>query len=432
MKKCLFALAALSLLMACTPEENGALSVEANLAPSVTVEAKNISAISAVLAGKANLGSTVASDMKVGFQYSKSAGILPSNSTTIEASDADASYNYTAAITGLDPETKYYFRSFVRQNGQDTYGETKEFTTKDVASLLETRDASGVEATKATLNAKLDLADIKYKDLAYGFLWGSSESALSTDYKCAEISDNAISAPLTGLSHKTQYWYKAYVKLDSQTFYGEVKTFTTDVLPEKVDMGIKTSDGKTLYWSTRNLCKSGFVNSPEDYGDYYAWGETEPKENYSWSTYKFGTSSSGPFSKYNTISSYGSIDNKTVLEPEDDVASVKLGGKWRMPTDAEWTELRTKCTWTWTTNYNGTGVTGRIVTATNGNSIFLPAAGYRDDASLYSAGFFGYSWSSSLNAVSPDNALTVGFESVGVSGYNNHRCDGHSVRPVTE
>ena len=106
MKKCLFALAALSLLMACTPEENGALSVEANLAPSVTVEAKNISAISAVLAGKANLGSTVASDMKVGFQYSKSAGILPSNSTTIEASDADASYNYTAAITGLDPETK--------------------------------------------------------------------------------------------------------------------------------------------------------------------------------------------------------------------------------------------------------------------------------------------------------------------------------------
>jgi hypothetical protein len=94
---------------------------------------------------------------------------------------------------------------------------------------------------------------------------------------------------LTGLSHKTQYWYKAYVKLDSQTFYGEVKTFTTDVLPEKVDMGIKTSDGKTLYWSTRNLCKSGFVNSPEDYGDYYAWGETEPNENYSWSTYKFGT-----------------------------------------------------------------------------------------------------------------------------------------------
>ena len=147
------------------------LSVEANLATSVTVEAKNVSAISAVLAGKANLSSTVASDLKVGFQYSKSASILPSNSTTIEATDADANYNYTTPITGLEPATKYYFRSFVRQNGQDTYGETKEFTTKDVTSLLETRDASGVEAAKAMLNAKLDLTDVLYNSLAYGFLW---------------------------------------------------------------------------------------------------------------------------------------------------------------------------------------------------------------------------------------------------------------------
>lgn len=493
-----------------------ALSVEANLAPSVTVEAKNVSAISAVLTGKANLGSTVASDLKVGFQYSKSAGILPSNSTTIEATDADASYNYTTPITGLEPATKYYFRSFVRQNGQDTYGETKEFTTKDVTSLLETKDASAVEATKATMNAKLDLTDVQYKSLAYGFLRGTSESALNTDYKCTEISDNAISAALTNLSHKTQYWYKAYVKLDSQTFYGEVKTFTTDGVPvesvsldkteytfntigntltltatvlpadatdksvswsssdssiasvdnsgkvtarangnatikatandgsgvfascsvivfaEKVDMGIKTSDGKTLYWSTRNLCKSGFVNSPEDYGDYYAWGETEPKENYLWSTYKFGTSSSGPFSKYNTNSSYGSIDNKTVLEPEDDVASVKLGGKWRMPTDAEWTELRTKCTWTWTTNYNGTGVRGRIVTASNGNSIFLPAAGRRDGTGLDNVGSYGTYWSSSLKTDSPFTVWYVFFDSDNVYRYKYARYRGHSVRPVSE
>ena len=444
------------------------LSVEANLATSVTVEAKNVSAISAVLVGKANLSSTVASDLKVGFQYSKSAGILPSDSTTIEATDADASYNYTAAITGLDPETKYYFRSFVRQNGQDTYGETKEFTTKDLASLLETRDASGVEAAKATLNAKLDLTDVLYNSLAYGFLWGTSESALNTDYKCTEISDNAISAALTNLSHKTQYWYKAYVKLDSQTFYGEVKTFTTDVVPvesvslDKTEYTFNTigntltltatvlpadATDKSVSWSSsgdavatvdasgkvtavsngtaiikaeakdgsgkyascsvtvKTLCPSGAVDlglsvywgttnigasKPEDYGDYYAWGETEPKESYSWSTYKYGTSSSGPFFKYNTISSYGSVDDKTELEPEDDVASVKLGGEWRMPTDAEWTELRTKCTWTWTTNYNGTGVKGQIVTATNGNSIFLPAAGYRRDTKLYDAGSYGY------------------------------------------
>ena len=602
MKKCLFALAALSLLMACTPEENGAdtnqsgnggdktvhvtgisldrnsaaikegehitlvatvtpsnadnksvswssssdavatvdasgkvtgvkagsatitataadggmkatcsLSVEANLAPSVTVEAKNVSAISAVLAGKANLSSTVASDLKVGFQYSKSASILPSNSTTIEATDADAFYNYTAAITGLAPETKYYFRSFVRQNGQDTYGETMEFTTKDVSSLLETKDASAVEATKATMNAKLDLTDVQYKSLAYGFLWGTSESALNTDYKCTEISDNAISAPLTGLSHKTQYWYKAYVKLDSQTFYGEVKTFTTDVVPvksvslDKTEYTFNTigntltltatvlpadATDKSVSWSSssdavatvdasgkvtavskgtaiikaeakdgsgkyascsvtvKTTCPSGAVDlglsvywgttnigasKPEDYGDYYAWGETEPKESYSWSTYKYGTSSSGPFFKYNTISSYGSVDDKTVLEPEDDVASVKLGGEWRMPTDAEWTELRTKCTWTWTTNYNGTGVKGQIVTATNGNSIFLPAAGYRRDTKLYDAGSYGYYWSSSLNTDKPSITWYVNFNSGTVRRRDyGYRSYGQSVRPVSE
>ena len=482
------------------------LSVEANLATSVTVEAKNVSAISAVLAGKANLSSTVASDLQVGFQYSKSASILPSNSTTIEATDADAFYNYTAAITGLAPETKYYFRSFVRQNGQDTYGETMEFTTKDVSSLLETKDASAVEATKATMNAKLDLTDVQYKSLAYGFLWGTSESALNTDYKCTEISDNAISAPLTGLSHKTQYWYKAYVKLDSQTFYGEVKTFTTDVVPvESVSLdkteytfntigntltltatvlpadatdksvswssssdAVATVDasgkvtavskgtatikaeakdgsgkyascsvtvetpcpsgavdlGLSVYWGTTNIGAS----KPEDYGDYYAWGETEPKESYSWSTYKFSTSSSGPFSKYS------SIDNKKVLEPEDDVAHVKLGGKWRMPTYAEWSELKAKCTWTWTTNYNGTGVKGRIVTATNGNSIFLPAAGYWIDADLINAGSYGDYWSSSVYTDEgiPSYAWSVVFNYTNLLRNCCYRCTGHSVRPVSE
>ncbi|MBQ7268282.1 MAG: Ig-like domain-containing protein [Bacteroidales bacterium] len=125
---------------------------------------------------------------------------------------------------------------------------------------------------------------------------------------------------------------------------------------------------------------------PEDSTDEVEWsssdeaiatvkdGEVEPKEDYSWSTYKWGTSSSN-LTKYNTLSSNGTVDNKTVLDPEDDVARVKLGGSWRLPTDAEWTNLIEKCTWVWTDNYNGTGVSGRIVTATNGNSIFLPAAG---------------------------------------------------------
>ena len=516
MKKCLFAVATLALLFACTPEKTpggdnqsgNSGNGEANLAPSVTIDAKNISAVSAVLAGNANLGSTVASDLKVGFQYSKSAGILPSNSTTIEATDADASYNYTAAITGLEPATKYYFRSFVRQNGQDTYGETKEFTTKDVTSLLETKEASGVEATKATLNAKLDLTDVLYTNLTYGFLWGTSESALNTDYKCTEISDNVISATLTYLSHKTQYWYRSYVKLDGQSFYGKDKTFTTDVVPvesvslnkteytfktigstikltatvlpvdatdksvswssDKEDVATVDAKGKvtsvskgtatikatandgsgilascsinvnpisvvdlglSVYWATCNIGAS----KPQDYGEYYAWGETETKLNYSWSTYKFGTSQSGPFSKYNTNSSYGTVDNKMVLDSEDDIASVKLGVEWRLPTDAEWIELIEKCTWTNTSDYNGTGVKGIIITATNGNSIFLPAAGYRDGTNSKGAGSHGDYWSSSLTEVS-NCAVAVFFGSDGYyfDIYDELRFYGFSVRPVAE
>ena len=648
-------------------------------------------------------------------------------------------------------------------DGKEYKEEVVSFTTKDIESILGTLDATGIEATKASLNAKLDLSDVKYSSISYGFYWGASESSQNNGLSGGEIKDNAYSAPLTGLSHKTQYWYKAYIKLDSQTFYGVVKTFTTDVVPvesvsvdkteytfhtigntltlkatvlpadatdksvewssdkedvaavdangrvtakgngkatitvttkdqgksatcvitvaqwvtsisldktsitlnegqeqtliptvnpssaadkslnwtssnpsvatvnaegkvtavskgtatikaeakdgsgkyascsvtvkrlvasiqlnktsiaiyngktealiatvipsdasntavtwtssntsvatvsssgvvtgkskgtatitvtakdsngaqascavevkqyvtgisldktsitlvigaeatlsvtsvqpdnandktytwsssdgaiasvdnsgkvtarasgtatiratandgsgvfaffaEKVDMGIKTSDGKTLYWSTRNLCESGFVNSPQDYGDYYAWGETETKEEFpSWSTYKWCNGSAYSLTKYNTKSSYGTVDNKTELEPQDDVAQVKLGGKWRMPTNAEWTELRTKCTWKWTTNYNGRGVKGRIVTATNGNSIFLPAAG-RMGASLYDAGSRGLYWSSSLDTDYPMQASYVAFDSANLFKHDYPRDVGFSIRPVTE
>lgn len=200
-----------------------------------------------------------------------------------------------------------------------------------------------------------------------------------------------------------------------------VEVYRIDV-PQAVNMGTVVN-GKNIKWASFNIGAS----SPEEYGGlYYAWGETEPKENFSsWSTYKFRTSSSGPFSKYNTI------DNKTVLEPEDDVASVKLGGKWRMPTYAEWTELMTKCTWTWTTNYNGTGVRGRIVTASNGNSIFLPAAGgwY---ANLNGVGSYGCYWSSSLNTYYPNLACYVDFGDGCVSSDFRDRFHGMSVRPVSE
>ena len=188
---------------------------------------------------------------------------------------------------------------------------------------------------------------------------------------------------------------------------------------EYVDLGLPSG----LKWAT---CNVG-ANVPEEYGDYFAWGEVEPKEEYNWSTYKWCNGSNDTQTKYCTNSSYGTVDNKTVLDKEDDAAAVNWGGVWRMPTDAELIELRTECTWTWTTQ---NGVNGYTVTGPNGNSIFLPAAGYRSSSGLYYAGSYSFYWSSSLDTDSLDYVYNLVFGSSYVSWSGTTRDYGHSVRPV--
>ena len=136
--------------------------------------------------------------------------------------------------------------------------------------------------------------------------------------------------------------------------------------------------------------------------------------------------------KYCNDSYYGKdgfTDNKTVLDPEDDVATVNRGGAWRMPTKAEQDELRTKCTWDWTTQ---NGVYGYKVTGPNGNSIFLPAAGYMFGGTLTDAGSDGYYWSSSLYTDNPNYAYDVNFNSDYVGWDYGYRSNGRSVRPVCQ
>lgn len=187
---------------------------------------------------------------------------------------------------------------------------------------------------------------------------------------------------------------------------------------EYVDLGL------SVKWATCNVGAS----KPEEYGDYFAWGETTPKSTYDWSTYKWCRGSRKNLTKYDNEISYGTVDNKTTLELSDDAARANWGGSWRMPTRAEQDELREKCTWTWTTQ---NGVKGYKVTSKiNGNSIFLPAAGYRDDSSLDNAGSFGRYWSSSLDTDSPYLAWRVSFYSDSVYGSNYGRNYGFSVRPV--
>ena len=190
---------------------------------------------------------------------------------------------------------------------------------------------------------------------------------------------------------------------------------------EYVDLGL------SVKWAT---CNVG-ATKPEEYGDYFAWGETEPKSIYDWSTYKYYNGSSSSLTKYCTNSGYGTVDYKTTLELSDDAARANWGGSWRMPTDAELTELREQCTWTWTTQ---NGVYGYKVTSKKSGytnkSIFLPAAGCRYDSSLGGTGSNGYYWSSSLYTDDPGSAYELDLYSNGVYRHFSYRYYGQSVRPV--
>ena len=213
----------------------------------------------------------------------------------------------------------------------------------------------------------------------------------------------------------------AYEEIDSIVTYNYGEEPVTPVTYEAVDLGLPSG----LKWANYNVG----ATKPEEYGGYYAWGETEEKEDYSWKTYKWCNGSYNTLTKYCTDSGIGTVDNKTVLDPEDDVAHVKWGGDWRMPTTEEQGELIGNCTWEWTAL---NGVNGYKVTGPNGNSIFLPAAGYRNGTDVSYSGNFGYYWSSSLYRGSSDGAYYLSFNGSNYDRGGNYRYFGRSVRPVSK
>ncbi|MBQ8722453.1 MAG: fimbrillin family protein [Paludibacteraceae bacterium] len=181
---------------------------------------------------------------------------------------------------------------------------------------------------------------------------------------------------------------------------------------EWVDLGLSSG----LKWAT---CNVG-ATTPEEYGDYFAWGEVEIKEAYGWGTYKFGTE--------NNYTKYNSNDNKTVLDPEDDAAHVNWGGAWRMPTDVELGELFDNCIWDWivcANNTEGYQATSKI----NGRSIFFPATGQYLGGEVINSGVAGYYWTSTLNLYNYAFRLVMQ-DNPFISWSSDERKKGFSVRPV--
>lgn len=196
---------------------------------------------------------------------------------------------------------------------------------------------------------------------------------------------------------------------------------------EWVDLGLPSG----LLWAKWNLG----ATAPEEYGDYYAWGETETKSVYDWSTYKYCNGDQNQLTKYCNDLEYGYngfTDTLTVLQPMDDVSTAKLGNGAHIPTKEDWLELLDNTTSEWTTM---NGVYGCKLTASNGNSIFLPAGGFTLEGDVMSYdgnGFaFGLYRSSSLR---PDHTFSdwvLLLSSVGAHlGHHASRAGGLSVRPV--
>ena len=213
-----------------------------------------------------------------------------------------------------------------------------------------------------------------------------------------------------------------------------------------VDLGLTSGN----LWAT---CNVGATN-PWDYGNYYAWGETETKSDYNWETYKYCNGSGSMLNKYCSDANFGYdnfSDDLTTLESSDDVATVVFGRGYSMPTTADWDELCNQCYWVWTNNYNEQNVSGYIVYRTKSNGdkgvkvyvdgtasasyslsdghIFLPSAGIRYDSYLDDVNNYGFYWSSSYD--SGNNAPNFRFDSGDMNSTNSLvRSDGLSIRPL--
>ena len=271
----------------------------------------------------------------------------------------------------------------------------------------------------------------KLVERVWGFEeWGNYWSSTCTTetpacafkfYFQSDMDDMLTSVRYSGLSVRP-VWSKKNTALQSQsTGDNEILQFQSQSAgTQYVNLGLPSG---TL-WAT---CNVGADNS-WDYGDYYAWGETTAKFTYLWSNYKHGNGSDSDISK-----KYNETDNRTTLEKSDDAATANLGSDWCMPTESQFKELYDNCTSEWITSYQGKGVAGRIFKSKkNGNTIFFPAAGYKDnDGKTYNVGSNGRYWSSSLDLLFSDFAQSFTFVSDHVyPDGSGERCEGHPVRAV--
>ena len=346
---------------------------------------------------------------------------------------------YFAVLTGLTPNTSYDFRYYTANKySNKTIERESRITTTSQTSIAAVLTDTATNITKSSAKVQIYIIDNGGEYITEcGAVLGTTANPTISDRKVASINKTGtITLELTDLKAETNYYVRAYAINAKGVSYGNTISFSTLKLPfenghEYVDLGL------SVKWASCNIGAS----SPEEYGGYYAWGETKTKQEkagtgsvpmpYEWGDYKYCLGQSYTLTKYCTDLSYAYItnvkDNKTKLDISDDAANVNWGGQWRMPTKSEMEELKSKCRWEWSEK---DGIYGYIVRGINGNSIFLPSAGYMNEKSLEShSGRPGYYWSSNLYDY-PTDAYILYFaeNTTRISGHD--RCYGLSIRPV--
>lgn len=357
--------------------------------------------------------------------------------------------NYTATEMRVVQKTLYVELTGLKRN--TTYGYYYEFhngfnAMRSALKSFKTETSSGdvtlptvitAEVTEITSNSAKCGGEVTNDGGAEvterGICWSTNTDPTLNDNHIATGSGmGAFTTMISDLEANTTYHVRAYAINEAGTAYGLDKEFETieggSCSCDYVDLGLPSG---TL-WSTCNIG----ANSPEEFGDYFAWGETEPKQIYTWDTYKWcNDDNSEQLTKYCNNPVYGFngfVDNLISLEESDDAATVNWGDDWCIPTYEQWQELIDHTTAQWTT-YNG--VYGRLYTAFNGNSLFLPAAGFLDETSGNYIGTYGSYWTNWLNTLYPQNAWRFGFDR---DNYSNQMNDlitylrrwGLSIRPV--
>ena len=305
-----------------------------------------------------------------------------------------------------------------------SYPVTFSFSDSFLPLTVETASPTEITSTSAVVGGTVTLPEGSHVFLR-GVCWGTEPNPdIDGNHTSNGAAVGSYSITLEDLTPNITYYVRAYAVSDYGLAYGDVLNFITESGGsddhEYVDLGLPSG----LLWAT---CNVG-ADTPEGYGDYFAWGETQPKDTYNWSTYQYCNGSYDQITKYCCQASCGYngfTDNLTTLLPEDDAATANWGDGWRMPTKAEWEELMNNTTVTWTTQ---NGVNGRHFTASNGNSLFLPAAGSRWGSELDSAGSCGDYWPSSL--YNSNHSWGFFFDSGGCYMGDGGRYRGLSVRAV--